>query len=175
LAKLLNPGVGLVIVTVVTIFVMRFASALIKAIFQIFERGAAHREDLATRRRLQTLSATFRGITQTVILFIGLMVFLRKLGADVTPILASAGVVGIAVGLGAQSLIKDFFAGLLILLEDQYSVGDTVKIGDTNGTVELLTLRVTRVRGLDGSLTMIPNGAINAVVNYSKGWSRVVL
>lgn len=175
LAKLLDPGVGLVVVTVFTVFVMRFASALIRAIFQIFERGAAHRDDLATRRRLQTLSATFRGITQTVILFIGLMIFLKKLGADVTPILASAGVVGIAVGLGAQSLIKDFFAGLLILLEDQYSVGDSVKIGDTSGTVELLTLRVTRVRGLDGSLTMIPNGGINAVVNFSKGWARVVL
>lgn len=175
LAKLLDPGIGLVIVAVVTIFLMRFASALIKAIFQLFERSATHRDDLATHRRLQTLSATFRGIAQTIILFIGLMVFLRKLGADVTPILASAGVVGIAIGLGAQSLIKDFFAGLLILLEDQYSVGDSVKIGDTSGTVEYLTLRVTRVRGLDGSLTMIPNGNINAVVNYSKGWSRAIL
>jgi small conductance mechanosensitive channel len=103
------------------------------------------------------------------------MVFLRKLQIDVTPILLSASVLGIAVGLGSQSLIKDFFAGFLILLEDQFSVGDTVKIGETSGTVEQLTLRVTRVRALDGSLALIPNGSVGTVINYSKGWSRVVL
>ncbi|MGE0129073.1 MAG: mechanosensitive ion channel family protein [Blastocatellales bacterium] len=174
-AWLLDKGVNLIIVIVVTIFLMRFASALIKTVFHLFERGAVNREELAARRRLQTLSATFRGIAQTIILFIGLMIFLQQLHINVTPILASAGVVGIAVGLGAQSLIKDFFAGLLILLEDQFSVGDTVKIGEISGTVEQLTLRVTRVRGLDGSLTMIPNGSIGPVVNFSKGWSRAVL
>ncbi len=167
--------VHLVIIIAVTIFLMRFASALIKSIFQLAERGAMNRDELAARRRLQTISATFRGMAQTVILFIGMMVFLSELKINVTPILASAGVLGIAIGLGAQSLIKDFFAGLLILLEDQFSVGDAVKIGETAGTVERLTLRVTRVRGLDGSLTMIPNGSIGSVVNYSKGWSRAVL
>jgi len=174
-AWLLNRGVNLIIVIVVTVFLMRFASALIKTIFHLFERGAVNREELATRRRLQTLSATFRGIAQAVILFIGLMFLLQQLDINITPILASAGVVGIAIGLGAQSLIKDFFAGLLILLEDQFSVGDSIKIGEISGTVESLTMRVTRVRGLDGSLTMIPNGGINAVVNFSKDWSRAVL
>jgi moderate conductance mechanosensitive channel len=167
--------VNLVIVIVGTVFLMRFASALIKTVFHLFERGAVNRHAPASRRRLQTLSATFRGVAQTLILFIGLMTFLGQLGINITPILASAGVLGIAIGLGAQSLIKDFFAGLLILLEDQFSVGDTVKIGETSGTVEQLTLRVTRVRALDGSLTTIPNGSIGAVVNFSKGWSRVVL
>jgi small conductance mechanosensitive channel len=169
------PFVRLIIVIVGTIFLMRFASALIKTVFQLFERGAVNRHEPASRRRLQTLSATFRGIAQTVILFIGLMTFLGHLGINVTPILASAGVLGIAIGLGAQSLIRDFFAGFLILLEEQFNVGDTVKIGETTGTVEQLTLRVTRVRALDGSLTTIPNGSVGAVVNYSKGWSRVVL
>ena len=167
--------VGLVIVFVGTIFLMRFASALIKLVFDLFERGAVNRQEPASRRRLQTLSTTFRGIAQTIILFIGLVTFLSQLGVNVNPILASAGVLGIAIGLGAQSLIKDFFAGFLILLEDQFSVGDTVKIGETTGTVEQLSLRVTRVRALDGSLTMIPNGSIGPLVNYSKGWSRVVL
>jgi moderate conductance mechanosensitive channel len=148
---------------------------LIKTVFQLFERGAVNRHAPASRRRLQTLSATFRGIAQTVILFIGLMTLLQQLDINITPILASAGVLGIAIGLGAQSLIKDFFAGLLILLEEQFNVGDTVKIGETTGTVEQLTLRVTRVRALDGSLAIIPNGSVGAVINYSKGWSRVVL
>jgi len=167
--------VNLIIVIVGTVFLMRFASALIKTVFQLFERGAVNRHEPASRRRLQTLSATFRGVAQTVILFIGLMTFLGQLGINITPILASAGVLGIAIGLGAQSLIKDFFAGLLILLEEQFNVGDTVKIGETTGTVEQLTLRVTRVRALDGSLATIPNGSVGAVINYSKGWSRVVL
>jgi small conductance mechanosensitive channel len=175
LSKSNIPLVNLAIVIVVTIFVMRFASALIKNIFHLFERSAVNRDAPASRRRLQTLSTTFRGIAQTVILFIGLMTFLGQLGINITPILASAGVVGIAIGLGAQSLIRDFLAGFLILLEDQFSVGDAVKIGETSGTVEQLTLRVTRVRGLDGSLTIIPNGSLAAVVNFSKGWSRVVL
>jgi small conductance mechanosensitive channel len=170
-----NQGINLVIVAVVTVFLMRFASALLKTVFNLFERGAVNRHEAASRRRLQTLSATIRGIAQTVIVFIGLMVFLRKLQIDVTPILLSASVLGIAVGLGSQSLIKDFFAGFLILLEDQFSVGDTVKIGETSGTVEQLTLRVTRVRALDGSLALIPNGSVGTVINYSKGWSRVVL
>ena len=167
--------VNLVIVIVGTVFLMRFASALIKTVFHLFERGAVNKQAPASRRRFQTLSATFRGIAQTVILFIGLMTFLGQLGINITPILASAGVLGIAIGLGAQSLIKDFFAGFLILLEEQFNVGDSVKIGETSGTVEQLTLRATRVRALDGSLTTIPNGSVGAVVNYSKGWSRVVL
>jgi small conductance mechanosensitive channel len=100
---------------------------------------------------------------------------LQHLGVDVTPILASAGLVGIAVGFGAQSLIKDLFAGFLILLEDQYNVGDTVKIGETTGTVERMMLRSTQIRALDGALTTIPNGTIATVANFSKDWSRIVL
>jgi moderate conductance mechanosensitive channel len=172
---LLTKGFKAVIAVAVTIFLMRFASALIKTVFNLFERRADGPNEVAARRRLQTLSAIFRGAIQTIISFIGLMFLLKSLGVDITPILASAGVVGIAVGFGAQSLIKDLFSGLLILLEDQYSVGDTVKIGDTSGTVEQLTLRVTRIRGLDGALTSIPNGSISIVSNMSKDWSRVVL
>lgn len=172
---ILNRGIPLVIVAVVIVFVMRFVSALLKAVFTLLERGAASREQIAARRRLQTLSAISRGVAQVVVLFIGLMIFLRKLGVEVTPILASAGVVGIAIGFGAQSLIKDLFSGFLILLEDQFSVGDSVKIGDVSGAVEQLTLRVTRIRSLDGSLTTIPNGTISTVSNFSKEWSRAVL
>lgn len=175
IAALLDRGVNLVIVLVTTIFTMRFAAALIRAAFLLVERGTANRDEIAVHRRLQTLSAIFRGAAQTVIFFIGLMFFLQSLGTNITPILASAGVVGIAVGFGAQSLIKDLFSGFLILLEDQFSVGDSVKIGDVSGTVERLTLRATRIRAQDGALTTIPNGAISVVSNFSKDWSRTVL
>jgi moderate conductance mechanosensitive channel len=172
---LLEGGINIIIIIVITSFLMRFSSAVIRTVFDLFERRAFARDSLAARRRYQTLSAILRGTAQTVISFIGLMVLLNQLKVDITPILASAGVVGIAVGFGAQSLIKDIFSGFLILLEDHYSVGDTVKIGDVTGTVEHLTLRLTRIRGMDGSLTSIPNGSITIVSNLSKDWSRVVL
>lgn len=166
---------NLIIDVVVIIFLMRFAAALIRNGFELFERRALSRGEPSAKRRAQTLAAIFRGVVQSAILFIGLMTLLQHLNVNVTPILASAGVVGLAIGFGAQSLIKDFFAGFMILLEDQYNVGDTIKIGDTTGAVERLTLRVTLIRGLDGALTIIPNGTITTVSNFSKDWSRAVL
>lgn len=169
-----DRGFNIFIVAVVTIFIMRFTDALIRTIFVLMKRTAAP-DEAATQRRLQTLSSIFSRVTQAVIFFIGLMTLLQQLNVNVTPILASAGVVGIAVGFGAQSLIRDLFSGFLILLEDQFSVGDVVKVGEFSGTVEGVTLRATRIRGLDGSLTTIPNGSITTVSNLSKDWSRVVL
>lgn len=175
LGWLLNQGINVVIVIVATIFLLRFATALIRTASALYERGVVNRAGMAASRRVQTLAAIFRGTVQTIIVFIGVMTLLRQLRVDVTPILASAGVVGLAIGFGAQSLIKDLFSGLLILLEDQFNVGDTVKIGETTGTVEQLTLRATRVRALDGALTSIPNGAISTVSNLSRDWGQLVL
>jgi small-conductance mechanosensitive channel len=172
---LLDHGLSALVVLIVTVFLMRFAAALIGAGFSVYDARLAASGSEQLRRRTQTLSAILRGIAQTVIFFVGLMVALQQAGLNITPILASAGIVGIAVGFGAQSLVKDFFSGLMILLEDQFAVGDTIKIGDVTGTVESLTLRSTRVRGLDGALTVFPNGAISTVSNLSKDWTRAVL
>lgn len=172
---LLGQGLGAAIILVITIFLMRFCAALIKTAFTLYEQRMAANLDEHSQRRSQTLSAIFSGVAQAIIFFIGLMVALQQGGLDITPILASAGIVGIAVGFGAQSLIKDLFAGLMILFEEQYSVGDSIKIGEVSGTVEALTLRSTRVRGSDGALTMFPNGNITTVANLSKDWLRVVL
>lgn len=169
-----DRGFNLIVILVVTIFLVRFVDELTRTVFIVIKRTTGG-DAAATQRRLETLSSIFSRGSQSIILFIGLMVLLQQLNVNVTPILASAGVIGIAVGLGAQSLIRDLFSGLLILLEDQFSVGDTVKIGDHTGVVEQISLRATRLRGLDGSLTTIPNGAISIVSNLSKDWSRVVL
>jgi small-conductance mechanosensitive channel len=172
---LLNNALGAIIILVITVFLMRFVSAFIKSAMELYDERLALKINEATRRRASTLSVIFSGLAQTTIFFIGLMVALQQAGLNITPILASAGIVGLAVGFGAQSLIKDIFAGFIVLLEDQYSVGDTIKIGDVTGTVEALTLRSTRVRGTDGALTIFPNGGINTVANLSKEWMRVVL
>jgi small conductance mechanosensitive channel len=172
---LLDHGLMAVIVLIVTVFLMRFTAALIRAAFTVYETRVVGDASEKLRRRAQTLSTILRGMAQVAIFFVGFMVALQQAGLNITPILASAGIVGIAVGFGAQSLVKDFFSGLMILLEDQFSVGDTIKIGDVSGTVEALTLRATRVRGVDGALTIFPNGAIATVSNFSKDWTRAVL
>lgn len=175
LGWLLERGITVVIIAVVVMFLARFIGALIDTGFDLIVRRTAQQGDIAVKRRFETISDIFRRTAQVIILFIGVLEILPQLDLNIAPILASAGVVGLAIGFGAQSLIKDIFSGLLILLEDQYSVGDTIKVGETTGTVEHLTLRATHVRNLDGALTIIPNGVIATVSNLSKGWSRVVL
>src|SRR5262249_40295924 len=100
---------------------------------------------------------------------------LRELGFDITLLLASAGVVGIAIGFGAQTLVRDLLSGFFIIFEDQFAVDDIVRIGEFGGQVERLTPRITQIRTLDGALITVPNGEIKAVVNQSKQWSGVNL
>ena len=93
---------------------------------------------------------------------------------DIVPLLAGAGVAGLAISLGAQTLIKDFIGGILVLVENQYSVGDVIEIGDVSGTVEKLTLRATYVRDVDGRLHVVPNGDVRIVSNVTRDWSRTL-
>lgn len=172
---LLDRGLNAAITIIITIFLMRFAAAAIETIFVVMKRRATGRDPIAAQRRLGTLANIFGGAAQSAIFFIGLMTVLQQLNVNVTPILASAGVVGIAIGFGAQSLIRDLFSGFLILLEDQFSVGDIVRIGDFTGSVEQVTLRATRIRAVDGALTTIPNGGISTVSNLTRDWSQVAL
>lgn len=133
---------------------------------------------LAVQRRAQrarTLGSVLRSVATGLIVVIALFMVLSEIGLDITPLLASAGIVGIAIGFGAQSLVKDFLSGMFMLLEDQYGVGDTVNLGDAVGTVEYVGLRVTQVRDLAGTLWYVPNGQIARVGNQSQGWGRAVV
>lgn len=172
---LVERGVTAALVIIVTVFLMRFAGAFVRTSFEVYETRQTAAGNVSLVRRARTLSAILRGIAQTAIFFVGAMVALQQAGLNITPILASAGIIGLAIGFGAQSLIKDIFSGFLILFEDQYAVGDTIKIGEVAGTVEDLSLRSTRVRGVDGALTVFPNGNITTVSNLSKDWLRLVV
>jgi small-conductance mechanosensitive channel len=126
-------------------------------------------------RRIRTLAKAFLAAMKALIWgFAGIYV-VRRLGVDVTPIVASASVVGLAVAFGAQALIRDFFSGFFILLENQYTLGDVVDLGNVTGTVERMTLRVTVVRDIEGVVHYIPNGTVNRVANKTQDWSQVVL
>ena len=129
-----------------------------------------------TNRRLQvrvnTFSSLFRGVVTCFWAGIALFIALGMVGLNITPLLAGAGVLGLAFSFAAQNLIKDTINGLLIVLEDQYAVGDVVTIGEVGGLVENLNLRITQLRDGEGRLITIPNSSINIVANHSNGWSR---
>lgn len=127
-------------------------------------------------KRALTLAGIVKTVGTTVIVIIATMMGLGEIGLDITPIIAGAGVVGLAVGFGAQSLIKDVIAGFFIILEGQFAVGDVIKTGEISGRVEQLNLRVTILRDFNsGAVHFIPNSELKVVSNLTKEWSRVAL
>jgi moderate conductance mechanosensitive channel len=124
-----------------------------------------------TAARARTLGQLLKSVTTFVVLGIAVVVVLSLLGINVGPIIASAGIVGIAIGFGAQSLIKDFLTGVFMIFEDQYGVGDIVDTGQASGTVEDVGLRVTKLRDDNGVIWYVTNGSITRVGNKSQGWA----
>ncbi len=132
-------------------------------------------EDSELDRRTKTIFRVVHSTGVVVIISTAIMMILTELGVAITPVLASVGFVGLAFGLGAQTLVKDMIAGLFILIEDHYTVGDVVEIGGITGTVEHMTLRATEMRDLYGTVHIIPNGEIRVVANKSRDWSRAIV
>ena len=102
-------------------------------------------------------------------------IVLGMLGINLTPLLASATIIGATLGFGAQQIVRDYFSGILMTMEDQYNVGDSVTVGGVTGVVEEVTMRLTRFRGVDGTIFVIPNGDIRLVGNLSRGWARAIV
>jgi small conductance mechanosensitive channel len=125
-------------------------------------------EDSELDRRTKTIFRVIHSTGVVIIISTAIMMILTELGVAITPVLASVGFVGLAFGLGAQTLVKDMIAGLFILIEDQYTVGDIAEIGGITGTVEHMTLRATELRDLYGTVHIIPNGEIRIVANRSR-------
>ena len=126
-------------------------------------------------QRARTIGSVLRSTSTLVIGSIVVLMVLAEVGMNIAPLLASAGVVGVALGFGAQSLVRDFLSGMFLLLEDQYGVGDTITVGDVSGTVEAVALRITKIRDDSGTLWYIRNGEILKVGNRTQGWSRATV
>lgn len=126
-------------------------------------------------RRVQTAVSLAEGLWRALVWIVAILVLLSTFGIDLLPVLAGATVVGAALGFGAQSLVRDYLSGFFILVEDQYGIGDTISIGEVTGVVEDLTLRVTRLRALDGRVWYVANGEVRKVANASLQWSRAVV
>lgn len=136
------------------------------------DRYASEREERLRERTVASLVTTIVRITIALVAF---MVILSELGVDIGPLLAGAGVLGFAVGFGAQSLIKDFIAGIFIVLENQYRVGDVVRIGTISGKVKKITTRITVLRDQDGNVHYIPNGSIATATNMTMEYGKINL
>ncbi len=132
-------------------------------------------EDEVRRKDLLTLLHVGRATGRVLVLFLAGLIVLRAFGVDITPLLASAGILGLALGLGGQTLVQDLIGGLFILLENQFDVGDVIEVNGIAGAVERMTLRATYLRDLQGRLHLIPNGEIRTVTNMTREWSRAVV
>lgn len=166
---------GLRIVIIITAAWI-LTSVLQRAIRGFRERIAARMEDREAAKRAETLGRVLRYLVAVVISLVAGMLVLGEIGISVAPILGAAGVVGLAVGFGAQSLVKDYFTGLFLLLENQISTGDIVQLSSAHaGFVEEVTLRYVRLRDYDGRVHFVPNGQISSVINMTRGFSFAVV
>ena len=143
-------------------------------------RRALHRLEETTPEperldRLKTLVQVGRGVAHVIVLVIAALMALHVLNINIAPLLAGVSVVGLALSLGAQTLIKDYIGGILILIENQFTIGDMVKVGTATGSVEHITLRATYLRNYDGTLYVVPNGEIRVVSNLTVEWARAIV
>lgn len=132
------------------------------------------------RQRAETTGSVLRSVSTFTIFTVAIVMALGELGLNLGPILASAGIVGVALGFGAQTLVRDFLSGIFMLVEDQFGVGDVINLaalgaGESVGTVEAVTLRITRIRDVDGTVWYLRNGEVVRVGNMSQGWARAVI
>jgi small conductance mechanosensitive channel len=166
--------IAVVVVTayLVTRLVPRATSRLVRSL-QL--RAPARLTSVRASERAGTVGAVLGSIFRTIVWVVAFLTILGIIGINLGPFVATATVIGAAVGFGAQSLVKDFLSGLLILIEDQYGVGDTISTNDISGTVEGLNLRTTRVRTVDGTVWYVANGEIRKVGNSSEGFSQAVV
>ncbi|MDU4961287.1 MAG: mechanosensitive ion channel family protein [Sporomusaceae bacterium] len=167
-----NKSLRLCLIIIGSGLVRRFFHVVIDRIF-LPKPGGRHL--YLEERRARTLSSLLKSIVQYVIYFVTLVMLLQEFQIDTTSIIAGAGVIGLAIGFGAQTLVRDVITGFFIILEDQYSVGDYVASGDMAGTVEDVGFRITKLRGSNGVLHIIPNGSISKVTNYTRGHMQAIV
>lgn len=170
LGDVVSAAVTVLVVFTVLWLANRLHHRLVKLVSSYGHRGSAVEQE----NRARTLVGVLHNALRTIVIAVGAIMVLEQIHIPVTPLLGGVAVVGLAVAFGAQSLIKDYFTGFLILLEQQYMIGDVIKIGATTGQVERITLRLTVLRDIEGSVHFVPHGQINVVSNLTHGWSQAV-
>jgi small conductance mechanosensitive channel len=167
-------GVAFTRVLLVGAVVVAVVEVVGRLLDRALHRAAARSRDARRAQQIRTLTPLVRGVFVGFVLVIGVMTALSEVGVQIGPLLASAGVIGLAVGFGAQTLVKDFLTGLFLVIEDIVAVGDNVRIGDSAGTVEAMTLRTIRLRNMNGTLHVFPYSEAQVIHNRTKSFSSYV-
>jgi small-conductance mechanosensitive channel len=166
---------SILLVVVIAIIVARMGSRVIRRLLERVANQAASRSGSTRAARVTTMSGVVANVWRFFVFVVAGAIVLGMLGINLTPLLASATIIGATLGFGAQQIVRDYFSGILMTVEDQYNVGDSVMVGTMTGVVEEVTMRLTRFRGADGTVFIIPNGDIRLVGNLSRGWARAIV
>jgi len=166
----------IVLILVLALVFARLGSRLTgRSVRSIGARSPLREAGVRAEQRAETLAGVAASLVRVFVWTFAVLLILGELGLNLGPFLAGASIVGVALGFGAQSLVKDFLSGFFILAEDQYAVGDVITIAETTGTVEEINLRLTRLRGSDGTVWYVPNGEIRKVGNSAREWGRSIV
>jgi len=171
---LTTSGIKIIGILITLIILSQISKWIVKWL-ERFIRERNPLQAVEAKKRAKTLGKILRNTLLTVITFIAVLMILGELGIQLGPLLATAGIGAVALGFGAQNLVKDVISGFFIILEDQYRIGDAIDVAGASGLVESVSLRKTVLRDLNGSVHTIPNGEIKVVTNLSKEWSRAVV
>ncbi|MDX1652651.1 MAG: mechanosensitive ion channel family protein [Brumimicrobium sp.] len=172
-----NDLPGLIVITIVFLILFKSIKYIVRGFSKVLHSKSSDDEIAKSERlkRITTLTGIISTILKIVIVFLFVVIILEKLGVAIGPILASAGIIGLAVGFGAQELVRDMISGFFILLENQIRVGDAVELNGTWGVVESIELRTIKLRDVSGVVHVFQNGKINTLANMSKDWSAIAL
>jgi small conductance mechanosensitive channel len=166
-----SSGIQIILTLILVIIGLKLARGLSR---KLVTSVTKHQDDIEVQKRTETLGSVIKHLLTILILIVGAMMIMKELGIEIGPVLAAAGIVGLAVGFGAQNLVQDVISGFFILLEDQIRVGDVVKIAGQGGLVEKVNLRMTVIRDLWGNVHYVRNGNIDIITNLTKEYSRYV-
>jgi small conductance mechanosensitive channel len=191
---LAGKAISILLIVVVALIVNRLVRRAVKRTLRGLQHGGLQERLGAVRRatpdalletgqmslrseqRIEALASVLRSVLTFTIMAVAAVMILGELGVELGPLIAGAGIIGVAIGFGSQALVRDFLSGIFILVEDQFGIGDIVNLdGETSGTVEAVSLRTTRLRAVDGTVWHVPNGEIRRVGNMSQHWSRALL
>ena len=170
-----SSGLKILFIILVVYMVRRFGNIIIERGIKRTIKADNYATPVDEKKREETLISISTAVARIVLWVVAGMLIVQEFGIDIGPLVAGASVIGVALGFGAQSLVKDFVSGLFIILENQYRVGDVVTIAGVDGTVQAISVRETILRDLDGNIHHVPNGSINVATNKTMDFSRINL
>jgi small conductance mechanosensitive channel len=168
----LSSGITIVLILIALFVVLRIVRSFSKRLSKLFLKK---KDDEESRKRAETIGSVIRNTLRITLMILALLIILSQVGVEIGPLLAAAGIAGLAIGFAGQSLVKDIINGFFILLEDQIRVGDIVEVAGISGVVEKINLKLTRLRDLEGNVHFIPNSIIDTVSNKTKEYSCYLL